>query len=234
MTLTKATIKNRVLTRLGFPTVDIEVEDLASDSFWDNAIADALDTYSIHFPFVRSQTNNIEASDESFQLSYPTTALLEVIPEKTTFERLPYITALYGELANVVEHYAIIEAEMELMQDILGLLFTFELQDDQETVLITPIPQHNFMVKTKYGIKRELKQVRPVHEKWFIDYVEALTMVTLGRVRGKYKGIETPMGTLTLDGDEMLTQGNEKKKELEEALVNTSYEWIADFVDPIG
>lgn len=54
---------------------------------------------------------------------------------------------------------------------------------------------------------------------WMLDYVTALSKITLGLIRGKFANFASLGNTgLSLDGDTMLSEGKEEKEALEEAL----------------
>lgn len=56
---------------------------------------------------------------------------------------------------------------------------------------------------------------------WIIEYTLALCKVLLGLVRNKVKSIPYPSGDLTLNGDDLVTQGREDLQRLEDAMKAT-------------
>lgn len=65
-------------------------------------------------------------------------------------------------------------------------------------------------------------------KQWIREYTLALCKEVLGRIRGKYKSIPIPNADLTLDGEELVSQGREDKEklltELKEWFENLTYD----------
>lgn len=54
---------------------------------------------------------------------------------------------------------------------------------------------------------------------WIKEYSLALCKITLGMIRRKYSGMQMPGGGLALDGNELIAEGKEEKKDLEVELM---------------
>lgn len=55
-------------------------------------------------------------------------------------------------------------------------------------------------------------------KRWVRQYTYALTLELVGRIRRKYGEIPIPNGSITLDGDQLIGEGNELKLQLKEEL----------------
>jgi hypothetical protein len=62
-------------------------------------------------------------------------------------------------------------------------------------------------------------EVNPMGKNWIRDFTLGVCMETLGRVRSKYNAIDIPgQGSMTLDGDRLISDGKEKQNQLKENL----------------
>jgi hypothetical protein len=85
-----------------------------------------------------------------------------------------------------------------------------------------------------YGIiscylERSLRDL--VKEQWVYEYALALTMIVVGRVRGKFSGVSL-LGGGTLNYD-LLAEGTAKKKELEDMLLTGASAGFGDADPPM-
>lgn len=73
------------------------------------------------------------------------------------------------------------------------------------------------------GVKLERPIAHILPEPWIVDYVTSLTKITMGNTLTKFGGATT-LGGLTINGNDVLTQGLEEQKALKEWLINDNSE----------
>jgi len=73
------------------------------------------------------------------------------------------------------------------------------------------------------GVWIEKPVAHIIQEPWVLDYATALTKITLGNVITRFQGAQS-LGGISINGNDILTQGTEEKKELLEWLRNENSE----------
>ena len=94
-----------------------------------------------------------------------------------------------------------------------------EVRFDQRTqyMKMTPQPKTNrFYGVISCYVEKPIRDV--IKEQWVVEYVTALSMISIGMVRGKFTGVSL-IGGGSLNY-ELLAEGYERKKYLEEQLLN--------------
>lgn len=87
------------------------------------------------------------------------------------------------------------------------------------TVYITPIPSESYNMT--YIYVRDpvtLTEVPARDDDWIRDYVLAMSMEVLGRIRGKFRAVQGAEGAIEMDADSLLADGKELKTTLEQYL----------------
>ena len=78
----------------------------------------------------------------------------------------------------------------------------------------------------------EYKKLNSIARQWIREFTLALSTELLGRVRSKFSSVPIPGTELTLDGSNLVTQGQDKQKdlktELRELLESMTYDKIAE------
>ena len=90
---------------------------------------------------------------------------------------------------------------------------------------MTPQPKaHKFYGVLSCYVERPIRDV--IKEQWVYEYALALTMIVIGRVRGKFGNVEL-LGGGSLNYD-MLAEGQERKKELEAQMLEGATSGFGD------
>ena len=92
--------------------------------------------------------------------------------------------------------------------------FRFNPQTQYLRILPEPLPEQNYLGLVSCYVEKPIREL--INEPWIFEYSTALTLVAIGRLRSKYSF--QMLGGATITGDQVLQQGTEKKKELEEML----------------
>jgi hypothetical protein len=96
----------------------------------------------------------------------------------------------------------------------------WEFFQDTHTLKIYPVPNLGGGTVTIHYLQKK-KNWPEVHD-WMNNYGLCLAKIMLGRIRSKYSNIVSPGGGVTLDGQNLLTEGLQEKKDLEKDLI---YRW---------
>ena len=106
---------------------------------------------------------------------------------------------------------------LETREKLLAIKQSISFDDRTQYLKITPEPanQRRFYGAVACYVERPVRDL--VKELWVYQYSLALTKIVVGRVRGKY-GNTNLMGGGNLDGEALLSEGNEEKKDLETKL----------------
>lgn len=107
---------------------------------------------------------------------------------------------------------------LEVREKVLAVKRTFQFNPANQHLLMFPEPTAN---QKFYGIvgcyvEKPLKQL--VKEHWVYQYALALTKIGIGRVRGKFAGVQL-FGGGSLNYTDLLQEGLNEKKELETMLL---------------
>jgi len=115
---------------------------------------------------------------------------------------------------------------LETREKLLAIKQSISFDERTQYLKLTPEPanQMRFYGAVACYVERPVRDL--VKELWVYQYATALTKIVVGRVRGKY-GSTNLMGGGNLDGEALLSEGNEEKKELETKL----YEGTPGFGD---
>lgn len=92
--------------------------------------------------------------------------------------------------------------------------FRFNPQTQYLRIIPEPLPHQNYLGLVSCYVEKPIREL--INEPWIFEYSMALTLVAIGRLRSKYSF--QMLGGATITGDQVLSQGMEKKKELEEML----------------
>jgi hypothetical protein len=93
----------------------------------------------------------------------------------------------------------------------------WEFVEDRHHIKIYPAPQGDGGTVTVSYVQKK-KNWPEVHQ-FMQEYALALCKIMLGRIRSKYNSIVSPGGGVTLDGQNLLTEGVQEKKDLERDLI---------------
>ena len=102
-----------------------------------------------------------------------------------------------------------------------------DIQFDERTQYLTMYPQPK--LERFYGViscylERPIRDI--IKEQWVYEYALALSMITIGRVRGKFGSVSL-LGGGSLNAD-MLSEGSTKKAELEQKLLEGASPGMGD------
>ena len=106
-----------------------------------------------------------------------------------------------------------------MTRKILGQEGAFSILDNQY-IHITPKPVTNY--QTVIIVYRGLNSntLHPAYRNWIQLYALACAKATLGQIRGKYQTVPSPGGGAKLNGEALVKEGAEEKKDLLKRLLD--------------
>ena len=144
--------------------------------------------------------------------------------EQTLAQQTYFSYALGNYGFDLVSWYSLKEW-MDTREKVLAL--RKDLQFDERTQYLKMYPQP--LQDRFYGViacylERPIRDI--IKEQWVYEYALALSMITIGRVRGKFNNVNL-LGGGSLNYD-MLTEGSTKKAELEQKLLEGAAPGLGD------
>ncbi len=228
-------VKKTVLAMLGYPSVDLEIEDEQLEVAIDNAVSNyrawssaSKEEAFLHLKMVQSQSvytlpNEVEIvrkvlrrgngvasagnTIDPFSLSYSNTYLLSAVRGSSGGGLLTY--ELYHDFDKTVGRMFGREITFTYNPVTHKLLLERDIRGDEDVLL------HVYQNRPE-SMLFEMQAVYP----WLRDWVLAECMLMIGRARGKYGSVLGPQGTITMDGDAMRNEGVALMEQLKTRLHN--------------
>jgi len=118
-----------------------------------------------------------------------------------------------------VGDFYLMQQNLEMTRKILGQDGSFTVLDNQ-FLHITPRPV--VTPQTVLVIYRALNSntIHPAYRNWIQQYALACAKGTLGQIRGKYQTVPSPGGGARLNGDSLVKESAEEKKNLIQRLLD--------------
>jgi hypothetical protein len=86
------------------------------------------------------------------------------------------------------------------------------------TLYLSPIPSEAYTCTFIYVVDPTLTEVPLSDDDWIKDYVLAMAMQVLGRMRRKFGSVQGAEASIDLDGAELVSEGTELRTQMEEYL----------------
>lgn len=96
--------------------------------------------------------------------------------------------------------------------------FILDPETGNGKLYLSPSPSQAYKLTFIYLVEPILKTVPPSDDQWIKDYTLALAMETLGRIRRKFGSVPGSESSIQMDGDELIKESAEKKKDLNDYL----------------
>lgn len=223
-------IKDYILARLGHPVVRVELTPFQLKTCIDESVG----TMYNHAPLFATQMVTFQTTANVATYEIPPYILnnleyvvykktmLSVAQDSGTLEFdffIKYFTDnQLGRNFNVGDFY-LMQQNLEMTRKILGQEGCFSVLDNQ-FLMINPKPISN--LQTVIIIFRGLNSntLHPAYRNWIQNYALACAKGTLGQIRGKYQTVPSPGGGAKLNGDALVKEGAEEKKELFQRLID--------------
>lgn len=203
------TVKDFVLARLGYPTVDVELNDFQLETCIDEAIT-TLEYYAPDW-MTQYAAFDTSANVEVYQLPQVITDNLTDVFYRDDFFRLgaspgslEYDFAIMfftntGLFNNYnISQYLLFQQYLKQIKNVLGQMSTWQLVNNK-FLHLWPIPEGTEGVILEYRAV-DPDTIHPHFKSWIQRFSLAIAKGILGEARGKYESLPGPGGGARLNG----------------------------------
>jgi hypothetical protein len=210
--LTENKVLSFIKSNMGFPRVAIELGDT---EIMDNIKTYVLTEFSKWQPLIKStflavqegvQTNKYKIMDDEKREILDLVDYVPGVSEGLLYgrpiqSRLRIISPLSVDII-ATQHLAY-EMAKQYSNSYYKLTF---LPPDTIEIIPDPLTVNNTLI---YACKHRIEDIPFDFENNFLRLSLGYTKIIIGTIRTKYNGLETPFGTIGLDGSEQLSKGEE-------------------------
>jgi hypothetical protein len=93
-----------------------------------------------------------------------------------------------------------------------------ENHDGTAEIYITPIPSESYVLGLVFVVDPTFDEVPPTDDDFIKEYTLAMCKEVLGRIRRKFVSVQGAESTIDMDGEQLVSEGIEQRKDLEEYL----------------
>ena len=147
--------------------------------------------------------------------------------EQTMAQQTYFSYAMGNYGFDLVSWYAM-KDWMEMREKLLATKRSFTFDERTQIMRMYPQPKNKYYGVVSCYIEKPIRDV--IKEQWVYEYVTALTMISIGMVRGKFGGVSL-IGGGSLNY-ELLNEGYQRKKDLEAKLLEGASPGFGD-ADPV-
>jgi len=225
--------------KLGFPSVNLEIEDASIEDNIDDALQYFF-KFSGETTYQAAIVMPLSAGVDTYQLS---DTILNVVSFDATQSFGNSITTLFTP-ENVLWNEGFMTSStnldmvswemahnyLESVKNRFTVPFFPDFDKYTKVLKLTPPPAVDLTgilfcyVHYSHGTKSTV-----YNEIWVKQYALALTKITIGHIRSKYSGLPIP-GAGTLNGDSLLSEGNAEKTLLEDTLIEKESDILGFYV----
>lgn len=222
-------IKGEVLRRLGYPSVNIELEE----SQIETLLRTAGDFISQYFAL---EERYAYFYTQPLVTEYPIPADAYWIREVAWDPVMNRIQDIFGAemflfnignitgIQNLLTDYHLLQAYRKFSQRILSTEGSWEVTGDNK-IKLKPTPKGSFPVVVRY-IPSVTNFQQPSHKEVLIRFITAEAKIIVGLTRRKASIPSPDGGSLNLDGDALVTEGREER--------DAAIEYAISLGEPMG
>ena len=222
------TIKDYVLAKLGFPVIDVELDDFQIQICIDEAISKleyhAPDWMTQYAVFDTSAGINVyelppEVADNLNDVWYRRDFFkFGANPGSLEYDFSIMFFTNTGLFNNYnVSQYLLMQQYLKQVKNVLGQMATWQLVNNRYLHLF-PVPDSAEPVLVEFRAF-DPNTVHHAYKSWLQRYTLALSREILAGIRGKYATLPGPGGGTRLNGTELMQQATQEKKDLIEELL---------------
>ncbi len=235
----RQTLKDFALRKLGFPVIDINVDDSQLEDRLDDALQFYGSFHSDGFErvFLTHQITESDITNEYFDISAidsNTISVIKVFPysqsvgSSSQFFDVRYQLALndfYGlRSGGSLQNYIIAQNHIAMMQQLLDPEFSFRFTRTKMKLHLdtdwSDLQVGDFMMFEAYAVIDPEVYTKIYNDRWMKQYITASFKRQWGANLSKFTGIQLP-GGVEFNGQEIFSQANEEMEKLEETLRET-------------
>lgn len=152
-----------------------------------------------------------------------------------TLAQQTYFSYAMGKHGFDLVSWYVLKEWLSMREKMLQQKFHFKFNERDQRLYVTPQPVREMQRAEFYGIvgcylEKPLKDI--IKEIWVYQYAQALTKITIGRIRGKYQGT-TLFGSGDPNYTELLQEGLADKEKLEEGMMTGTSPGFGDAEPPM-
>lgn len=136
-----------------------------------------------------------------------------------TMAQQTYFSYMLGNVGFDLVTWHILKDWLDMRTKVLAQTPYVDFDPRKQLLRIIPSPNRDSRFYGVVGcwVERTIREL--VQERWVYQYTLALTKITVGNIRGKYGSVQM-FGGGTINYNDLLSQGLQEKKQLEEELMN--------------
>ena len=227
---TRQEIIEWIKLQYGFPLLEIELQDDQLDYLIDLQ----LKKYSIHKPNTNYEVIELQQGQDIYQLhpqnNETITNVLQIyFPNSFSFinpqlfftgNKNNLSKGMIEQRTDIVTSIISME-QFKLIVDYLKDRYVVEFIPSNNSIRISPTPNINGKQVIIYSVNvYDISYLDQTGKEWVQKYQLQLSKQIIGRMRSKYSGVQTPLGTISTDGETLLNEQKEEIQQLEEKLKN--------------
>ena len=157
-----------------------------------------------------------------------TTGINTLFTLEQTLAQQTYFSYALGNYGFDLVSWYTLKEWLDTREKVLSLRKDVKFDPRTQYMKLYPQPKNRYYGVVSCFVEKPIRDV--IKEQWVLEYVTALTMISIGMVRGKFGGVSL-LGGGSLNY-EMLNEGYARKKELEAKLLEGAAPGFGD-ADPI-
>ena len=199
-------VKNHILQRLGYPVVDVELQEEQIRICVDNALA------TINADFVNKKREAILLVPGQQAYPFPKEPVRVVYLPNPPEDVVDVFSQASAQVLNIA-YYTRLRMWTEMAERAYGVDPDWEWQDG--VLYLSPPPSETSLCVVEYHEPYRLEDIDKSTKvgQLFLLLATANAKEILGRIRSKYQGVPAPSGTVQLDGETLLEEARIDKEE---------------------
>jgi len=225
--LTDTAIKRYVRRMLGSPVIEVEITDEQIDEF----ITMALDVYGTYKPIEKIAQLNVLVQVQKYTLTSTQVGrgIIEVfrpdlLRQPISLEQFD-VFKYHTHLPNLDPGDFYQERVWwEEVRRSAGSDDDWEFVPDPTTgggtLYLNPIPSDSYIGAYIYVDNPTMTEIPRTDDRWIKDYTLAMSKEVVGSIRRKFGTVQGQESSIQMDGDTLVSEGRDKRKDLEDYLLH--------------
>ena len=148
-----------------------------------------------------------------------TTGINELFTLEQAMAQQTYFSYMLGNVGFDLVTWEVLKGWLDTREKVLAQQIYVDFDNRNQRLRLIPAP---YSGQTYYGVvgawvEKPIRDI--IMERWVYQYALSLTKIAVGNIRGKYGTIQL-FGGGTINYNDLLSQGLEEKKQLEEEIMN--------------
>jgi hypothetical protein len=199
-------VKNLILQKLGYPVVDVELQEDQIKICIEQALA------TINEDFVNKKKESILLIPGQQAYSFPYEPVRVVYLPNPPEDVLDIFSQTNSQVLNIA-YYTRLKMWTEMAERAYAVDPDWEWSEGM--LYLSPPPSETSICVVEYHKPYKLEDIDKNTKigQLFLLLATANAKEILGRIRGKYRGVPAPGGTINLDGETLLEEARKDREE---------------------